>query len=90
MDRLETDPKSAANPDFINESTQIIRGHLMENQGVLRESHEKLRRLQDELDLQDQKREEYERILLEKDSAYDDLLGKSLNTTRRFCSGAHC
>lgn len=57
------------------ESKDAIRQHLLIIQSVQRDSQDRLRRLQDDVDVQQQRREELERILLEKDAAYEDLLG---------------
>ena len=61
--------------ELLSESKDIIRQHLLMSQSAQRDSQDRLRRLQDDVDVQQQRREELERILLEKDAAYEDLLG---------------
>jgi hypothetical protein len=72
------DRSVGGNPvELLAESKDIIRQHLMETHGTNRESQDRTRRLQDDLDLQNQRRDELERILHEKDAAYEELLCES-------------
>jgi hypothetical protein len=57
-------------------SKDSIRRHLVENQTILRDYQDRIRRNQDDLELQDQRRQEMERLLVEKDANYESLLGK--------------
>jgi hypothetical protein len=65
--------------ELLSESKDVIRQHLLMSQSAQRDSQDRLRRLQDDVEVQQQRREELERILVEKDAAYEDLLGKMIS-----------
>jgi Mg2+ and Co2+ transporter CorA len=74
---LEDRTSEANSVTLLSESKDIIRRSLLEMNTAYRESQDRLRRLQDDAELQVEKQEELERILSEKDAAYEDLLGET-------------
>jgi kinesin family protein 5 len=77
LGRLD-DHSMEANPSgLLSESKDVIRRSLLEMHTAHRELQDRLRRLQDDAELQVERREELERILSEKDAAYEDLLGET-------------
>jgi len=76
LGRLEDHTREANPVALLSESKDVIRRSLLEMHTAHRESQDRLRRLQDDAELQVEKQEELERILSEKDAAYEDLLGE--------------
>jgi hypothetical protein len=74
--RLDGGAAEARPAALLSESKDVIRQHLLVSQTAQRDSQDRLRRLQDDVEVQQQRREELERILVEKDAAYEDLLAQ--------------
>ncbi|KAG7571473.1 hypothetical protein FFLO_00656 [Filobasidium floriforme] len=74
--RLDGGAAEARPAELLSESKDVIRQHLLVSQTAQRDSQDRLRRLQDDVEVQQQRREELERILVEKDAAYEDLLAQ--------------
>jgi CRP-like cAMP-binding protein len=56
----------------------MVRHHLAENQALLRGLQDRLRQTEGHLELYEQKREDLEAVLAQRNSAYEELLGRSL------------
>lgn len=54
----------------------MIRHHLAENQALLRGLQDRLRRTEGHLEMYEQKREDLEAVLAQRNTAYEELLGK--------------
>jgi chromosome segregation ATPase len=54
----------------------MIRHHLAENQALLRGLQDRLRRTEGHLEMYEQKREDLEAVLAQRNTAYEELLGE--------------
>nr|XP_018264092.1 kinesin [Kwoniella dejecticola CBS 10117]OBR86250.1 kinesin [Kwoniella dejecticola CBS 10117] len=79
LQSLET-RDSASAVDISNQTRELVRSALAENQDIVRDLQERLRLAQEESDLQNKRRNEVERMLSRRDAAYEELLDKTTSS----------
>lgn len=85
LSRLDSATEDSASASFIVDSRETIRRHLADNQGIVRDLQDRLRRSQEDLELQEQQKDQLEQLLSQRDAAYDKLIGtfKLIQSSRR-------
>jgi kinesin family protein 5 len=63
-----------------DEAKELIRVHLTENQDLVRELQDRLRVAQEEAEHQSRRRTDVEKMLLKRDTAYEELLDKTASS----------
>lgn len=66
--------------DLSDEAKELIRVHLTENQDLVRELQDRLRIAQEEAEHQSRRRTDVEKMLLKRDTAYEELLDKTASS----------
>ncbi|KAK4683958.1 kinesin family member 5, partial [Tremellales sp. Uapishka_1] len=77
LEQVKDADKSA---ELSAQTRELIRGHLAENQDLVRGLQERLRLSHDEGELQSKRRVEVERMLARRDAAYEELLDKTASS----------
>ena len=63
--------------DLTVEAKELIRVHLSENQDLVRDLQDRLRMAQEESDLQAKRRMDVEKMLMKRETAYEELLDRT-------------
>ncbi|RSH83216.1 uncharacterized protein EHS24_006883 [Apiotrichum porosum] len=77
LDNVKDADQSAA---LSSQTRELIRSHIAENQEAVRDLQERLRISQDEAELQEKRTQEVEKLLTNRDAAYEDLLEKTASS----------
>ena len=75
LKELETAKDSSATEHLGEQTRDLIRTHLAENQELVRSLQERLRGYQEDSEMQAKRRAEAEKMLIKRDAAYEELLG---------------
>jgi kinesin family protein 5 len=72
--------KKGQNAGLTDEFKEVIRGHMTENQDLVRELQDRLRVAQEEADVQIRRRTDVEKMLVKRETAYEELLDKTASS----------
>jgi kinesin family protein 5 len=72
---LESAQENGTQAELNEQTRELIRAHLAENQELVRDLQERLRMSKEESEAQAKRRAEVEKMLSKRDAAYEELLG---------------
>ena len=80
LKQIEQSRADDANRSVSSETADLIRTHLTENQAMVRELQDRLRMAQDDAELQTKRRGEVEKMLIKRETAYEELLDRTASS----------
>ncbi len=73
---MEAAKQNGTEGEITEQTRELIRSHLAENQELVRDLQERLRMSSEENEMQAKRRAEVEKLLSKRDAAYEELLGE--------------
>ena len=81
---LESARENGTQGEITEQTRDLIRTHLAENQDLVRDLQERLRLSKEDGEIQMRRRAEVEKMLSKRDAAYEELLGVYYQMNRKF------
>jgi hypothetical protein len=72
------DESALLQEDIVVEARETIRRHLLDNQTIIRDLQDKLRRSQEDAELQAQRSDDLQDLLEQRDAAYEELFAEGV------------